>query len=74
MTTPTEFEQLPKEVQRARWDYFLATDGYKDEAILKRRDQKKIKRMIQALEKMKSLNDWGPKPETWLNILKGAVK
>jgi hypothetical protein len=70
MITETEFQKLPKEIQKARWDYFLATDGYYDEEIVKNRNVKKIKRMITALEKMKALGDWGPNPELWLNKLK----
>lgn len=72
MITETEFNKLPKEIQKARWDYFLASGGYDDEKILKERNIKKIKQMISALEKMKSLGDWGPNPEIWLNKLKEA--
>jgi len=74
MTTEQKFEQLPKQVQRARWDYFLACDGYDDEKIFAQKNIKKIKLMIAALEKMKALGDWGPNPEIWLNKLKGVVK
>ena len=74
MVTQTEFEKLPKEIQKIRWDYFLATDGYYDEEILKQRNIKKIKRMIEVLEKMKLIDFWGEKQETWLNILKKEIK
>ena len=74
MVTQTEFEKLPKEIQKIRWDYFLATDGYYDEEILKQRNIKKIKRMIEVLEKMKLIDFWGEKQETWLDILKKEIK
>jgi hypothetical protein len=74
MITQTEFEKLPKQIQKIRWDYFLATDGYYDEEILKQRNIKKIKRMIEVLEKMKQIDSWGEKQETWLNILKKEAK
>ena len=74
MITETEFEKLPKEIQKARWNYFLASDGYYDKEILEQRNIKKIKRMISALEKMKSLGDWSPDTEIWLNKLKEAAE
>jgi len=72
--TEKEFEKLPKEVQKIRWEYFLATDGYDDEKILKQRNIKKIRRMIEVLEKMKQIDTWSEKNEFWLNKLKEAAE
>ena len=51
----SEFEQLPKEVQKLRWDLFLLSDGYRIDPITDKNENRKAKMLliIEQLEQLK---------------------
>ena len=49
-----EFEQLPKEVQRLRWDLFLITDGYRIDPNTDR-NQKRREKTLAIIKKLEEL-------------------
>jgi hypothetical protein len=53
--TQTEFEQLPKEVQRLRWELFLLSDGYQIDPATDKNSTRKAKMLsiVQRLEQLK---------------------
>jgi len=53
--TQNKFEQLPKEVQRLRWDLFLLSDGYRIDTDKDNNPKRKAKMLaiIQKLEQLK---------------------
>jgi len=53
--TQNKFEQLPKEVQRLRWDLFLLSDGYRIDPDKDNNPKRKAKMLaiIQKLEQLK---------------------
>jgi hypothetical protein len=52
--TQNEFEQLPKEVQRLRWDLFLLSDGYRIDPN-KDTDPKRKVKMLAIIEQLDQL-------------------
>ena len=52
--TQSEFEQLPKEVQRLRWDLFLLSDGYRIDPDKDQNPKRKAK-MLAIIEKLEQL-------------------
>lgn len=53
--TQTEFEQLPKEVQKLRWELFLLSDGYRIDPDNDDNSKRKAKMfaIIEQLEQLK---------------------
>jgi hypothetical protein len=52
--TQNEFEQLPKEVQKLRWDLFLLSDGYRIDPDNDNNPKRKAK-MLAIIEKLEQL-------------------
>jgi hypothetical protein len=52
--TQHEFEQLPKEVQKLRWDLFLLSDGYRIDPTTDKNESRKAK-MLSTIEKLEQL-------------------
>ena len=52
--TQNEFEQLPKEVQKLRWDLFLLSDGYRIDPNTDKNTKRKAK-MLAIIEKLEQL-------------------
>jgi hypothetical protein len=55
--TQQEFEQLPKQVQRLRWDLFLITDGYAIDPTTDKNQERRNKTLniINKLEQLKRI-------------------
>ena len=52
--TQQEFEQLPKEVQRLRWDLFLLSDGYRYDPNTDSNPKRRAK-MLAIIERLEQL-------------------
>ena len=52
--TQNEFEELPKEVQKLRWDLFLLSDGYRINPNTDNNPKRKAK-MLAIIQKLKQL-------------------
>jgi hypothetical protein len=52
--TQHQFEQLPKEVQKLRWDLFLLSDGYRIDPNTDKNPKRRAK-MLAIIEKLEQL-------------------